>query len=130
MSEFEDRVNSILNDPDQMDKIANLAKTLIGGDGAPDDGAPDDGAPPTDEKKGGLAALFDGAGADAAVLGRISRALSTQSAADRDKTALLEAMKPYLSEKRRNKMDKAMKIAKFARIARAAMGESGGEEDV
>lgn len=125
MSEFEDRVNSILNDPDQMDKIANLAKTLMGGDGALDEGAP-----PNDEKKGGLAALFDGAGADAAVLGRISRALSAQSAADKDKTALLEAMKPYLSEKRRNKMDKAMKIARFARIARAAMGESGGEEDV
>ena len=33
MSEFEDRINSVLNDPEQMDKIANLAKSLMGGDG-------------------------------------------------------------------------------------------------
>jgi len=41
--------------------------------------------------------------------------------------ALLEAMKPYLSEKRRSKMDRAMKLAKLARIARLAMGEMGGD---
>ena len=39
--------------------------------------------------------------------------------------SLLEAMKPYLSEKRRAKMDKAIKIAGLARIARLAMGEMG-----
>ena len=33
MGEFEDRINSVLNDPEQMDKIANLAKSLMGGDG-------------------------------------------------------------------------------------------------
>ena len=40
---------------------------------------------------------------------------------------LLEAMRPYLSEKRRSKMDKAMKIAWLAQIARLAMGEMGGD---
>ena len=33
MSEFEDKLNSVLGDPAQMEKIANLAKTLMGGDG-------------------------------------------------------------------------------------------------
>lgn len=32
MSEFEDRVNSILGDPAQMEKIANLAKSFMGGE--------------------------------------------------------------------------------------------------
>ena len=32
MSEFEDKVNSILNDPQQMEKIAGLAKSLMGGE--------------------------------------------------------------------------------------------------
>lgn len=41
--------------------------------------------------------------------------------------ALLEAMKPYLSEKRRSKMDKAIKLARLASIARIAMGEMGGD---
>ena len=34
MSEFEDRVNSILNDPDQMDKITKIAQSLMGGEQA------------------------------------------------------------------------------------------------
>lgn len=37
MSEFEDKLNSVLGDPAQMEKIANLAKTLMGGDGGAQD---------------------------------------------------------------------------------------------
>ena len=47
-----------------------------------------------------------------------------------DKKELFDAMKPYLSEKRRAKMDKAMKIARLARIAKLAMGELGEDKDV
>ncbi len=122
MSEFEDRINSILGDPAQMDKITKIAKSLMGGEAAE-----------PEERSGGdnpLAALFGSDGEEMAALGRISRALGAQSEQDREKTALLEAMKPYLSEKRRRKMDKAMKIARITRIARAAMGESGGDDDV
>lgn len=122
MSEFEDRVNSILNDPAQMDKITKIAKSLMGGETAE-----------PEERSGGespIAALFGSDGEEMAALGRISRALGAQTQQDREKTALLEAMKPYLSEKRRRKIDKAMKIARLTRIARAAMGESGGDDDV
>lgn len=121
MSEFEDRVNSILNDPDQMDKITKIAQSLMGGEQA------------EPEERGGdnpFAALLGSGGDEMAALGRISRALNSQNQADREKTALLEAMKPYLSEKRRSKMDKALKIARLTRIARAAMGENGGDDDV
>lgn len=122
MSEFEDRVNSILNDPSQMDKITKIAKSLMGGEAAE-----------PEERGGGenpLAAFLGSGGEEMAALSRISRALGAQSQEDKEKTALLEAMKPYLSEKRRRKMDKAMKIARLTRIARAAMGESGGDDDV
>lgn len=123
MSEFEDRVNSILNDPSQMDKITKIAKSLMGGEAAE-----------PEERSGGgenpLAAFLGSGGEEMAALSRISRALGAQSQEDKEKTALLEAMKPYLSEKRRRKMDKAMKIARLTRIARAAMGESGGDDDV
>ena len=44
-------------------------------------------------------------------------------------TALLEAMRPWLSEKRRHKMDRAMQLAKMARIARLALGQMGGGDD-
>lgn len=113
MGEFEDRVNSILNDPTQMEKITNLAKSLMGGDGGPAE------KPPADAD-----------GLDVAALGRISRLLSAGSAGDDNQRALLEAMKPYLSPKRREKMDRALRLAKVAKIARLAMGEMGGDGDV
>ncbi len=133
MSELEDRVNSILNDPAQMDKIANLAKSLMGGEGKAQKQSE---APERDT--GGLGSIAELARSfmgddgvlDGAALGRISRVLSASGAQDNEKRALLEAMKPYMSEKRRTKMDKAIKIARLAKIAKIAMGEMGEDGDV
>ena len=108
MSELEDRINSVLSDPDQMEKIMGMAKSLMGG---------------SEEKSAPASNPFSELGIDPSSLGRISRLMS--GAQGGEKQALLEAMKPYLSEKRRTKMDKAMKIARLARIARFAMGEMG-----
>ena len=43
--------------------------------------------------------------------------------------ALLAAMRPWLSEKRREKRDRALQLARMARLARIAMGELGGGND-
>ena len=133
MSEFEDRINSVLNDPGQMDKIASLAKSLMGC-----------GAQSTDSGDGGmmgklgeLAKGLSGGGSagqespaiDPAMLGKIGRLMKAGNAQSSNERALLEAMKPYLTEKRRQKMDRALQLAKLARIARIAMGEMG-EGDV
>ena len=133
MSEFEDRINSVLNDPEQMDKIANLAKSLMGGKGQSAD-AGDGGMM---GKLGELAKSFSGGGSatqespaiDPAMLGKIGRLMKAGNAQNSNERALLEAMKPYLTEKRRQKMDRALQLAKLARIARIAMGEMG-EGDV
>ena len=53
--------------------------------------------------------------------------MSDGSAQNSEQRALLEAMRPYLSEKRRHKMDKALQLARFARIARIAMKEMGDD---
>lgn len=118
MSEFEDRLNSILNDPEQMDKIANMAKSLMGG-GTTDLGSQE---PPAAES--GAASLFDGL--DPGMLQRIGKVMSGMNQGGNDNTALLEAMKPYLKEKRRAKMDRALKIAKIAHVAQVAFGDLGG----
>lgn len=133
MSEFEDRINSVLNDPEQMDKIANLAKSLMGGEAQKAD--PGDGG--MMGKLGELAKGLTGGGAsgrdspdiDPAMLGKIGRLMKAGNAQNSNERALLEAMKPYLTEKRRQKMDRALQLAKLARIARIAMGEMG-EGDV
>ncbi len=123
MSEFEDKLNSLLSDPDQFGKVAEMAKNLMdGGLGEKLSGmfggdAPQDGAPKQEP-----------AVPDADMLAGLSRVISAANTGS-DKTALLEAMKPYLAEKRRGKVDRAMKIARIARIAGAAFGENGGAGD-
>ena len=91
MGELEDRLNSILSDPGQMEKIAGLARSLMGGESAaPEPSAPDAGLL---QKLGGLMAQ--------------------------------NAQAPG----RREKMDRALQLARMARLARIAMGELGGGND-
>ncbi len=123
MSEFEDRVNSILNDPAQMEKITNLAKSLMGGQ-------PGDNDQEEAKESGGQSSAPSDDVFDAATLGRISRLINAGKKEDSRQRALLEAMRPYLSEKRRDKMDRALRIAKVAKIAELALSELGDDGDV
>lgn len=109
MSEFEDRLNSILNDPAQMDRITAMAKSLMGS------GEPE---PPRKAAVGGLEGLD---------LGRVMKTLGVGAESD-NKGALLEAMKPYLSPHRREKLDRAMKLAKMIGMAEIAFGMFGGDD--
>ena len=102
MSDWEEQLNSILGDPAQMSRIADLAKTLMGS-------GEESAAPAEPTLPPGLTEML--------------RSLSGGEKNDRQ--ALLEAMKPWLSEKRRAKMDRAMKLARMARLAEMAMEAQG-----
>ena len=108
MDDLERQLNSILSDPKQMEQIAGLARSLMG-DGAQGSPSPEPGPGP-----------------DAALLGRIASLM--QSGGEGREQALLKAMAPFLSEKRRGKLDNALRLAKLARIARLAMEQGGGDE--
>lgn len=108
MNEFEDKLNALLNDPGQMERFASFAKSVMGGS-APPDTAPE--APDI----------------DMGMIKRVSALLSGAEAKSSKDKRLLEAMRPYLSEKRRGKMDRAMKIARLASIASIAAEELGGD---
>lgn len=112
MSEFEDKLNKLLNDPHEMERFADFAKSIMGGS---------PGAQPSEK-----AEPFDAP--DPAMLQQLSGLLKNGGKDSKDKK-LLEAMRPYLSEKRRSKMDKAMKIARLAGIAELAAGSLGGDDN-
>lgn len=117
MSDFEDRLNSILNDPAQMEKITSMAKSLMGGGETPQE------RPKTEPKnEPGLFENFD-----PAMLGRLTKMMGGMSRGD-EKQALLEAMKPYLSQGRREKLERAMKLAKMIHMAEIAFGVMGGSD--
>jgi hypothetical protein len=105
VDDLERQLNSILSDPKQMEQIAGLARSLMG-----------DGAQGTTPEPG----------PDTALLGRIASLM--QSGGEGREQALLKAMEPYLSEKRRGKLENALKLARLARIARLAM-ETGGRDE-
>ena len=121
MSEFEDSLNSILNDPRQMGKIAQMAKTLMGGDGPREE---------QEIKEEAAASFGKNSGLDLGSIAKISKIFSEVKQENDDKTALLQAMEPYLNDKRRSKMEKGIKLARLAKIAKLALGEFGGDEDV
>lgn len=116
MSDFEDRLNSILGDPAQMEKITAMAKSLMGGG----ESAQEQPKPSPTKDSGMFETL------DPALLGRLSKVMGGMNRTD-DKRALLEAMKPYLSEKRREKLERAMKLAKMIHMAELAFGTLGGD---
>lgn len=104
MSDFEEQISQILGDPAQMGRIAELAKSLMGGE---EEAAPE--APPA-----GLASILQ------SVMG-----------GGKDETgALLEAMKPWLSEKRRGRLERAVRIARMAKLAEAALEREEAGDDV
>lgn len=119
MSEFEDRLNSILNDPEQMDKIASMAKSLMGG-------GTDAGTQQAPPPSGGETPSPLLEGLDPGMIQRVMQMMSGMNQEPDENTALLEAMKPFLKEKRRAKMDRALKLAKMAKMAQLAFGDLGG----
>ena len=109
MAELEDMLNQVLYDPEQMNKIAGLAKRLMGGGDS--SSTPSQNSPlPFDPK----------------MMGRLQNIMGSSGAKSSSSEALLRAMQPYLSEKRRAKMDNALKLARMAKLAGFAMEEFGG----
>ena len=120
MSEFEDKINAILGNPAEMEKITKLAAQIMGGGGAASS-SPEAPQEPPRETPG-----LDLGSIDPELFGKIGRLLS-QTGGGSDKTALLRAMGPYLSQDRRERMEKAIRFAKIAKLAGAAIREYGGE---
>lgn len=112
MSELEERLNSILNSPEEMSRIAQMAQSLMGA------------APPA-------AAEPEAPAADAGLPDKLRALFSggAQSAGKNDSLALIEAMEPFLGEKRRRKMSRALQIARAAKLAGKLFAEDGGEGD-
>ena len=107
MSDFDRMLGSVLGDAAQMEKISSMAKSLMGEGGA---------------EKAEEEAPLD--------MGMLKKLGGLMKAPDGRERKLLDAMRPYLSDKRRSKMDRAMKLARLAEIAEKAASEFGGEDDV
>lgn len=122
MAEWEDKLGAILNDPQAMGQIMALAKSIGGGEEKP--ATPT--APTVSEPEPAPAE-----GLDPRMMEVGMRALAAYQDADDRKTALLQALKPFLQEKRYKKVDKAIQIARISKAVRAVLdGLKGGDGPV
>lgn len=77
------------------------------------------------EKSGGMPDFTDILG-NARMIAKISSLMGAMNKSD-DRTRLIEALKPLLSEKRRKRADEAMQMMKLFEILPALSGLMGGD---
>ena len=135
MAEFEDQLNAILGNQEAMGQIMALARSLSGEQQErgeePAEGVPEGG------EAGAAPALPGGPTPDlSALLGELDPRMlqigmqvlrEVQNTQDRS-TALLNALRPFLREERRARLDKAIQIARVSRMIRAALEALGKKE--
>ena len=123
MGEFEEKLNSILSSPKDMEKILGLARELSGSLGGGDE-QKDTAAAEVSPKQ-------QSPGFDPKLLSLFTRLMGEYNSAGSDKTAIISSIKPYVKEERRIALDRAVKIARLAHVARLAFSEfSGGDFDL
>lgn len=139
MSELEEKLESVLGNPQAMAQIMALAQSLNGGGSPPAAGtgepsqpqeqpqAQSPSPPPASPASGGpgdgLGSLLGGLGSlDPKLLSAAAGLIGQfNSGADDQRVALLTALRPFVKEERYAKLDKAIQIAKLSRLIRSGL---------
>ncbi len=104
MSELEDKLNSVLSNPQMMQQIMALAQSMGSASSQAPQEPPEPASPSLDPGMlRQLAGIAGGAGVD------------------QHQQALLRALGPYISRERSGKLEKAMRAAKMANLASALL---------
>ena len=108
---LEEKLSQVLNDPNSMAQLMSFAQSLgMGPPDTPPPPGPSPGPPPGDE----------------AFVRGILQLVGQANQKDGPQEALLAALKPYLRPERREKLDRAMRIARISQIAGGALKQHGG----
>ncbi len=109
MDNMEDKIDAVLNNPEMMQKIMAMAQSLGGN---------------TQSTESQQAAAMPFPDFDPAILQKIS-GLARHGNIDKQQQNLLQALNPYLSRQRIQKLENAMRAARMARIAAGALSGQG-----
>lgn len=113
MDEMEEKLGSILNNPQMMQQIMSMAQSL--GQNSPKQEPLVDSKPPEESIMPQI---------DLSMLQKLS-GFANQNSITREEQALLSALKPYLSRDRVQKLERAMRAEKMARLASSFLGQGG-----
>ena len=127
MAEFDDKLNSLLSNPDAMAQIMQLAQSLSGGQQPPPPSSPvQEPIPDSGIKTDDLFSSFS-AGLDPSLLIRLMPLLQELgSGKDSNARQLLYALRPYLKKDRQEKVERALQLARLFRIGKKFLAEWEG----
>lgn len=111
MDGMEEKLGSILGNPEMMQKIMTMAQSLNASSPQQEAEKEPPKASPLPDIDLGMLQKFSG--------------IARQGSIDKEQQALLKALRPYLSRNRIHKLENAMRAAKMARIAATALGQQG-----
>lgn len=111
MDELEEKLGSILSDPQTMEKIMSIAQSL---------------GQPSSESGEPAPAQNEGPEQDLSMLQSISGLVKTGNVT-REQQALLTALTPYLNRDRISRLERAMRAAHMAKFASAFLSAGGGQ---
>lgn len=114
MEEMEEKLGAILNNPQLMQQVMAMAQSL---NQSPSQQTEKDSQKHNDHNP------FP-PDIDLSMIQKLS-GIAGQSGIDREQKALLNALGPYLSRQRVEKLERAMRAAKMARMASAFIGQGG-----
>ncbi len=105
MDDISNMISGLLESPEGLDKIKSLAGLLLAGD-------------ENKTKKGeNTTSSETPSGLDTSMLLKVKNLMSKINTKDDKRVNLLMALRPYLSHKRIENMDNAIKLLKFSQIA-------------
>ena len=136
MAEFDDKLNSLLSNPDAMSQIMQLAQSLSG-DTQQQSGAPPPPQPPLQAPSGGQTGtqnpfsgnLFSalGGGMDPKLMLKLLPLIQELGGQkDSHVRQLLFALRPYLREERQEKVERALQLARLFHIGKKFLSEWEG----
>lgn len=123
MEDLEGKINALFSSPESMERIMQLARSFSGNDKSGSSASSQDETP---DAKGATDNL---GGFDPRLMMMLTGALKEFSAPS-ETERLISAIKPYLSSGRVEKVDKALSIARLAKVARKVIPELGGTGNV
>lgn len=112
MDDISEKLAGILNDPESMERVRMMAESILG--------EKESSPPPSSSPFGDISGML-GAEDLTTIVSIISK---LKSSGNDPRSQLLTALKPHLSEPRREKVDTALKIIKVLEIL-PLMKESG-----
>lgn len=119
MDDLEQKIQSVLSDPEQMQQVLNMARAL--GVSIPESEEPkareQETSPPEQNipPQAGVDALSE----------PVSQLLQQAGKLEKRQENLLNALKPFLKPNRREKIDRAMQVARLSHLAGYALRSRG-----